>query len=253
MLNPNFDRLDVASTTYAKGEELPSEWSKTTLRVNVDPELHYYAIDQKKFVESNTSKYDGPSKNSRIDEDKQVWVQAHRWIEHAKFRDTEQDVGEWTVADRYAATRGEYIGRTLRVQLPVWRVENEEFVIADDLTAKGRLGFKGIPVVFGYGATGTSQPEAIAVDLNNGKAGIDKVLSRTEEGAVDKTTKVSDEAAPEVLLMDPSGRMLLLEGAIDAADKAREDRLELVHKRVAEVIKGNKGGDSGTTGTPFGK
>ena len=147
-------------------------------------------------------------------------------------------------------TRGEYIGRPLRVQLPVWRMDREEFVIADDLTAKGRSAIKGIQVEFGYGANRT-QPEAIAIDLHNGKAGIDKVVSRTDEGAVDKTTKVIDEAAPEVLLMDPNGRMLLLEGAIDAADKSREERLELVRKRIEEVSKGTKSGD-GKTDKPFG-
>src|SRR5262249_31184753 len=46
MANPNYDRKDVASPTYQVARELASEWSKMPIRVHVDPELHYYAIDQ---------------------------------------------------------------------------------------------------------------------------------------------------------------------------------------------------------------
>jgi len=250
MVNPNFKRRDVASTNYANDEELSSEFAKTTVRVQVDPELQYYAVDQKALDQKKGSRYDGPNANGRIDEEKQAWIQAHRWVETLRVRGSEQEVGEWTVAERYAVTRGEYVSRPLRVQVPVWRVEREEFVIADDQLTKGK---PNMPVEFGYGATGTPQPEAIAVDLDNGKHGIDKVLTRNDEGQVDKTVKVTDDASTEVLIMDPNGRLLLLEGAIDAGDETRASRLRLVKERVTEVVSGaKKSGDSGT-GTPFGK
>ena len=259
MLNPNYKRLDVASTAYAKEETLPSEWSKPTPPVHVDPELRYYAIDQKALDAAEKIKYNGPNWDKGINSERQVWLQADRWVERVKIRPTDRDeieIGEWTVAERFSAYRGEYVGRSLRIQLPLWRYDREEFVIANDFKTKTKPNSPARPEIevnFGYGSTGTTtQPEAIAVDFQSGRQTIEKVKTRNEEGAVATVEKVTDDAASEVLLLDPNGRLRLLEGGLDAIDATREARRLQARERVREISQGGKKVDGGKGDTPFG-
>src|SRR5207248_1228547 len=76
MANPNVGRKDVSSPTYASDPELLSDWS-APIQVQVDSELHYYAVDQANFEQ----RYEGPYARTEFRKDKVVMMQAHRWVE----------------------------------------------------------------------------------------------------------------------------------------------------------------------------
>jgi hypothetical protein len=266
MGNPNFGRRDVASPDYAKDKEILSDWSKTPIRVHVDPEMYYYAVDQTEWErtsEEGNKKYAAPYRNYVINPDKQVWLQAHRWLENVKLKggDSRLEFGEWTIAERFPVHRGEYVGRPERVEVPVWRTTRESFVIASDVSTTQRS--HGISVYFGYAADETKQPEVLLVDFDNGKHAIRRVVSRGVDDDV-KTQNVSDDAGKDVLLMKPDGRLILLEGAVDFNDGERVDRVKKVRDRIIDVKRkealgpqqrlgpGGRGGMGGGGGSPDG-
>lgn len=236
MGNPNMNRTDVASPSYRKEEYLEAkEWSKP-IRVHVDHELNYYAVDQEPIERAKADKpeqfrYRGPYSGRIANDfraDRQMYFQAHRWLDKVTHRGNEKEVGEWTVAERFPVYRGEYIGRSERVKLPVWRFDLEDFVIAvDATTAKNN---PGIAVHFGY-KRGGEQPEAILVDFENGSVGYNKPPT----GEKAKSVTIRDNTAGEALLLTPDGKLLLRETARDAADKKRQDLLDKIKSRVKDV------------------
>lgn len=250
MANPNYGRRDVASTTYAEKKELTSPWSQNPIRVSVPHETRYYAVDQKEveLADNPRAKYEGPYARASINKERQVVLQVHRWLDTVRlFTGAPIQVGAWTVAERIPVSRGEYVGRSERVELPVWRFTREEYVIASDATT-GKFR-PGIEVNFGFKAPGP-QPEPILVDFEQGGIVYDRVLRRTEDNVEMK--KVNDEAGATALVLNPDGRLLLLEGGLDVTDKDREETLRKVRKRIRDVKNNPKGGTgSGGTTSPF--
>ncbi|MFO0879651.1 MAG: hypothetical protein U0840_20080 [Gemmataceae bacterium] len=252
MANPNFGRRDVASPTYAQEKELTSEWSKVPIRAHVDDEMHYYAVDQKEYeLDGNPrARYTGPYANNILLHGRQIFLQAHRWIESVTLAGGNPLLfGEWTLAERIPIFRGEYIGRRERVEVPVWRYSREEFTIASDSTTAKRT--PGIGVYFGYEADERGTREGILVDFSSGKHGHERVVSRNDDKV--ETRKVFDDCGQEVLIFKPDGRLMLLEGARDFDDKERVERFKLVKKRIRDVKDKNKpAGPGGAGPNPFG-
>jgi hypothetical protein len=249
MANPNYGRVDVASPSYGREVELPpGEWSTKDappIIVRVEPELNYYAINQEQ-VERHESKdpsklkysdhYSKALRENELRPERFMFFQAHQWLEKASHRGNQQDFGEWSVAERFPVARGEYVGRSERVELPIWRSELEDFIIATDATTT--KGNPGISVNFGYDARGP-QPEAILVDFEQGPSSYNRVESRTEDKVTTKA--IRDSSAGEALLLTPDGRLQLLETVKDSADTVRKERLKKVKDRAREIK--NRGKD----------
>jgi hypothetical protein len=252
MSNPNQGRRDVASPTYSTAKELHSEWSKVPIKVQVKPDLYYYAVDEKELFEADPKKrrdrYQGPYLNRFISKDREVVLQAHRWFDMVRMNRTGNPllIGEWAVADRFPVARGEYVGREERVEVPYWRYTREDFVVATDSSTTKRR--PGIEAPFGYNAPSTNQPEAILVDFDNGKHGYARVTGKVDDEV--KTKAVLDTQAVEVLLLEPDGKLALLEAADDVDDKERIERRKAVRERLDQVRGKGKGKDDKKN--PFG-
>jgi len=252
MANPNLDRKDVANPRYAFGETLLSEWSTMPIRVRVEPELHYYAVDQKEIdrIGDPRNRYEGPYARTEI-KPGMVMLQAHRWLTEAKLNTgTPLIVGEWSVAERFPVFKGEYVGRSERTKVPVWRYTREMFTIPTDPTLRpDPTGKKdGIQVDFGYGVKdGNQQPEAILVDFEQGS----QTYVPGPGGDKPDGTKKTDSMGLQVLMVNPDGRLVLLEGAIDKEDEARKTRLKQVQDRILAVEKAART-PAGFGGTPMG-
>jgi hypothetical protein len=255
MANPNYGRRDVASPSYSRDAELKSEWSKVPIQVRVDPELHYYAVDEKVLKQQKAGpgkrdKYTGPYANNMVhgnlfNPNTQVMLQVHRWLEKAEVSPgTRVDVGEWVVAERMPAYRGEYVGQRERIEVPYWRTTRAEWVVANDGKDKR---FPGVWVPFGHDAPNANQPEAILIDFSNGPSGYNRVVSQSEEKGVEATS-VADASAGELLILNPDGKLILREGAEDATDKDRETRLEKYKERIGKVKDPGKAGKEGPRG-----
>jgi hypothetical protein len=247
MANPNLYRQDVASPHYALPEngqntELLSDWSTTPIRVMVPEELIYYAVDQKAFEEApgygKPKKYAGEDRTS-YSPDYMVF-QAHKWIKEFPLASgASLIVGDWAIAERIAVQRGEYIGRPVRVTMPVWRYQRQSYVLTtDDTVRKMKKGQPGLQVPFGYGADTRKAPapEAILVDFEQSG---ERSYTRDGRNGDEKSEprRVTDSAASQALILTPDGRLLLREGALDTFDEGRIARLHDFRSRVEEVKK----------------
>lgn len=251
MANPNYNRLDTASPAYSKEPQIVSDWSEMPLRVHVDPEMHYYAVDQVAVERETDPRYrdSSPHRNHTLTPGQNIYLQAHRWLETVRPRGFKSPLvfGEWTVAERFPVWKGEYVGSEERVEVPVWQFAREAFTIASDNSSSKRT--RGIGVYFGYGKQKDDPKEAILVDFSTGRYGYERILSRAEDRTEMK--KVEDTCGIEALVLRPDGRLMLLEGAEDHGDTERAERIKKVRKRVADTKKPQKAAPAGA-GAPGG-
>jgi hypothetical protein len=249
MANPNYGRnKEVASLQYAQAKELPADdtkWYVVPDQVKVPPDLHYYAVDQLD-LDGGRNKYKGINRDVSVTKDRTA-LQLHRWLEgFAPKGSTEtMPVGEWVVAERVLINRGEYVGGRQRIEFPYWRPTQEQFVIATEPGATRRA--PGVMVSFR--PTRPDGRDTVLVDFDGGNLDYKRVVSRDEDGKP-KYQPVRDASASEVLLLTPDGKLLAHEGAEDAKDKVRIDRLKQVHDRIKEVKNPGNGGGGGKPGEP---
>jgi hypothetical protein len=235
MANPNKDLKNVLSPSYAKPDFLLSDWYEFKQEVAVPPETCFYAIDQK---EVEGKDYKGP--DVALQKDRQVVLQLQKWLYSMKLPNDDRqsaEIGEWIVAERVPCFRGEYIGRHQRVQVPVWKSDQEQFVLMTD--PKNRdLRAPGVAVNF----TLPDESELILADFTAADAKYDRAGGKAA---------VSDKAATEVMVLAPDGRLLVHDSAADAKDEKREERLKAYRERIKDVRSGKAnekpGGDN-----PFG-
>ncbi len=117
--------------------------------VTVPPEYYLYTVDQQDI--DNAEKRGGyTGQNAGVSKDRQAVFQIHKWLESTDENPTANalTIGEWSVAERVLAYRGEYIGRKQRVEIPYWRSQKEMFVLAVDTSVSGRRK-NGLEIDFG--------------------------------------------------------------------------------------------------------
>src|SRR5262249_36475729 len=216
MANPNYLRKGAASADVKTLES--ASWSSQKLLLRVDPELLYYAVNQEEAGREwfPPGKYtDRHSKDSGLRPDRMTFFQAHRWVESIRLPPVRGEVpmGGWGVAERFPVFRGEYVGRTERVELPRWTPRLEDFVLATDpppaadpwgqwrprdtTAKKAKNKEPGVLVDFGHGRQ--DGKEAILVDFDSGPVAHDK----THGGGKDRPVvrRIADESAGEALLL----------------------------------------------------
>jgi hypothetical protein len=241
MANPNYKRTDVASPAYAEDLELKSDkWyiiggEENPQNVVVPPEQIYYAVDQRDV--DGPRNYKGIHSYDQLHRDRQVAFQIHQWTENVSpERRTFTPVGEWLIAERVLVNRGEYIGRTERVEVPLWRETMDAFVLAASPIA-GRQKGSGLEVNFSH-----LKEEAILVDFE----GPDHNYQRAGGPAVKETT------ATEVLILSHDGKLLARDSETDRKNAERVDRLNAWRQRIKDVKESKAPGDpTKPPGNPF--
>jgi hypothetical protein len=252
MANPNYKNPNVASPAYKEKLELESaDWYEVRQTVSVPPETIYYVVDQKqlnpnemkdlKQQAKETPQYDmwqlpNPREN-------QVFFQFHRWVESAPIVPGERPdvIGDWAVADRVLVSRGEYVGQTVKIDLPVWQYVKDSFILPYEDQKKKRGGKirTGVQVNFGYD---NSDAQTILVDFEGGR--VSHAPPAAAEGA--RPARGISETTPiEVLMLSPDGKLLARNSQADANDKERQERREEFQKRVQHVREGKPGGAGG--------
>jgi hypothetical protein len=244
MANPNYQNPNVASPEYKEKEELKSDdWYELPQIVSVPQELYYYVVDEaQNYTNRNRDKFTMPREsvpresaqyrllfNQRSPAPDQVVFQFHRWVEQTQQsrKDTEMiPVGEWAVADRVFVSRGEYIGRKVIVDLPIWKYTQNTFILPAESTKINRKAGKpntGIDVDFGQDP---AENNMILVDFEGGR------------GVSVPGTKISDDCATEVLMLTPDGKLQARNSVKDTGDTKRTERREAVLKRIQDVREG---------------
>ncbi|HTU88619.1 MAG TPA: hypothetical protein VMF69_00845 [Gemmataceae bacterium] len=241
MANPNYQRSDVASPEYKEKEILESkDWYELPQTVTVPQELFYYVVDEAQGMDRNeitairrtipeSAQY--RMLTLRRPSEDQVVMQFQRWVEATRISRKETDaipVGEWAVAERVYVARGEYVGRPVNIDLPIWKYNQNTFILpAEEQKPKARAGGKvpsGIDVDFGQEAP---ENNLILVDFEGGRVSI-------------QTPKVDDTCAIEVLMLAPDGKLLARNSIKDSSDQDRIDRRKKVLERIQNVREGKE-------------
>jgi hypothetical protein len=235
MHNPNYKRTDVAYPEIAVPEDIVSpDWIPVPQRVWVAPELSYYVIDQKDVDKKTMAPKDFLKAwgTAAAPKPGQVMFQAQRWADlvypDLGNRRTSYAVGDWVVAERYPVYRGEYLGQPAKTEVPVWNFPEEKFVLATAGKGKERT----IPVVFG---DDTPENNPLLVDFDGGDLTYYRVIPSADEDKRPTTTKITDKAPVEVLLLTPDGRLLVRDSDADAQDEDRVKRHDAWKARVGTL------------------
>src|SRR5207253_11396543 len=168
-----------------------------------------------------------------------VAVQIQRRVDYAYPTGPKNPVpvGDWSVAERVLAHRGEYLRRKLLTEVPIWYVSKENFVIAPNPKNKNDKRCD-----LDFGNPEGPPAEAVLVDFNGGRVVYEKAGEKVAEDKKPTGAKVIDTAPVEMLVLMPDGRLLLRDSVADAADNERTARRETWDKRIKEI---KKGGDKG--------
>lgn len=235
MNNPNYKRGDVASPEYKREKYLTSkEWFEIPQVAQVPTELKYYVVDERKEATQQEQREiikKGMTAQSRLWAASKpvgtdpIILQFHRWVETTPINKDLVPVGSWAIADRVFVSRGEYIGRKVRVDLPIWKVSRNAYVLPAD-PQKGvslRKQTTGTDVDFGF--DGSPKDETILVDFEGGRV-------------ISPTSKEGDFCRTEVLMLSPDGKLLARNSAKDVEDGDRKERREKVFKRIEDIREG---------------
>ena len=267
MANPNYGRKDVASQGIAADKELnekpaDKDWYVLPKKLTVSSDLYYYAVDQAKLDAKDPMKDKEKDKEKDKDApppppklpvlpvkaDTQTVLQIQKWVDYlpAKNR-TELKLGDWVIAERVVATRGEPIGRQ-RVEVPYWRSQQDRFTMAADQTPRANdkhyVASVDVPFV-------PDGKEPILVDFTGGDVHYARTHPKTDDAAAPAAElPISDKAPEELLLYTADGKLLAHHSAKDATDPERIKRLEDVRKWIDEVKKTKGGKEDKIFGTP---
>jgi hypothetical protein len=265
MQNPNFNKpeSEVANPALSKPKELRSAWYPVKgsdgqlLRVRVPEEQHIYAVD---VLAGKTSKdhqqyraRGGMNADGRADPRFQTVLQIQSWKDYFEYtsgsKTTQFSVGDWLVAERLIAYRGEYVGlKKVLTHVPVWSPERSEFYLAGPIRRRS-----GDPRPTQLVAFLDQRQAPLLVDFEGGKMeyhrGGGPAVPKTDEGTSQEgtssepapaskstpTTSVPAVAPTEVLFLTPEGKLAAHSNAEDAEDEERKVREEQYIHRVAEA------------------
>ena len=240
MANPNFGMKKVAKAADATREEpLESEWfeirpkkdAKTQV-VAMPQEYHLYTVDQQEIDNAAGKKYTG--QNVGVSKNRQVAFQIHKWLECIDEGPVSTPIGEWSVAERVPAYRGEYIGRKQLVEVAYWRPTKEMFRLARESTRKS-----GTEVDFGPRIPEkmpSDQPYfPILVDFDGGWLTHYRNAGKDREDGKDVVLRIVEKAGVETLILSPDGKLLAENSWTDKADSERVKRLEEWRQRIDDV------------------
>ncbi|HMF15216.1 MAG TPA: hypothetical protein VKE94_23035, partial [Gemmataceae bacterium] len=233
--NPNKDRKDVAYKDLAEKPYVVSPWFEVGKRITIPADFQFYAVDTKEL--ESKGRYAAPRD--------QVVVQLQRWVENYDPADprSRQPVGDWAVADQVKISRGEFVGGTQSIEMPVWNWFDEKFVVASKPDATRRE--KRVAVPF----TQDDHECPVLVDFSSSPATYLKPEERRP---------VEDKDVPrELLLLSPEGRLFVRNSVTDAGDADRREHFDWWLQRLKDIKsakdkeKKDKMGDS-KEGNPFG-
>ncbi len=247
MKSPNYKNTDkLADDNMAKVEVLESAWYDIPQRLTVPQESFLYAYPVKKYEEAITKIYEDSGKADpvrkvaelqEVKEGKRAVIQVQQWLDRLRIGTKQEPLGAFVQAEMPVAV-GEFVGRRVPVELPLWRSAALNYVLPQGDTKS--------PIYPNW-------PK----DTNNNKYTLPKmrVLDfRTKNVLVDfegghTNTKVgtltlSDDSASDLLIVREDGKIEVRSESLDMADspgsvatarKQREDAWNEWLKRIRQL------------------
>jgi hypothetical protein len=242
--NPNYHRpaKDLAMPSLAEKEMLHSEPYEIDKLAIVPPEDFLYAATKDDRKGRSTERMPSPGRWDH------TWVQMQRWfgyIRAVEFSRAEP-FGEWLVAD-IAAIRGQYVGETAGVTLPVWFMSKGMFLFRDNPRRSRPAGgvFAGSKPI--AEPTWTMElmpvPPVLLVDFEGGNG----------QYVAPRNRPSTDVAGVEMLFLTADGKLIVSRSGrdINDADRVkREDEWTKWLKRVEADTIADKSGSGAGPGAP---
>jgi hypothetical protein len=187
-----------------------SQGARSPLRVSVPDDLEFYAVDEVAGASSESHK--------------RKTMEVHRWLDVVQVNPTDRasvmPVGAWSILPRIPVGRGEYIGRTVEMPVPVWKPTQNGFVFAtppEDEVRQGAIKrtirHSGIAVDFATDPLSEAGAGPILVDFEGGK----------RAHPADPRTVLADTPW-EVLVCTAENKLVLRNSARDTVDPTRVAR-----------------------------
>jgi hypothetical protein len=233
MLNPSYKRRDlVAYDSLAEKPEIEGVWSPR-IPAPVPPERLFYVVDQT-TVDKSDIRTSGKEKGigganipNPVASKDRAYVQIHRFLFEERLNPNDPSrhpIGDWSVDNRVEVHRGEYIGKTDYVEVPVWDEDAELFWLPD-YAPKVRGGSRarphGVPVDF--------NTEVLVVDFEGGRG------DYTMPTGPKTVKRITDDSPLEMLVLTPEGKLEVHNSLEDTMDQARRDRLFTLRQWVGEI------------------
>jgi hypothetical protein len=220
LANPNYNKPDeVADERDADDRELLSP-AHYVPPVKVPDDMYYYSVDENELQEGY-GKRDNPAMvgadKSRLERNKpeanrQVAVQMHRWVDRVK--DKNFNLGSWLIAERLLLSRGDFIERKVRLQVPRWSKTAEQFLLAGKRPKAPKRPGEDCPEVEFTTKLGINQKPALLVDYYGGRQSYQ--LIKVAGDKVVSCARIADESAAELLVLTPEGKLTVRDGREDA-------------------------------------
>ena len=138
MKSPNFRNKDnVADNNIANVETIESAWYELPQRLSVPAESFLYAYSAKKYDEAITKVYEASGRPDPIRkvaelqdvrEGRRAIVQMQQWVEKLRLGTKQEPIGGWIQAEMPVAV-GDFIGKRVPVELPLWRSAALNYVL----------------------------------------------------------------------------------------------------------------------------
>src|SRR5262249_45762494 len=126
LTNPNKDKAkEVAYKELADKPFVESNWIELKQRIIIPPDFRYFAIDVKELTPADmphkgaeatiykTGAYHFPPEGA-------VAMQLQRWVDWCDLTGHKEPVGDWAIAEQVFFKRGEFVGGSHNIQMPVW-------------------------------------------------------------------------------------------------------------------------------------
>ncbi len=129
----------------------------------------------------------------------QTALQSHKWVDYLTVKRSDVAIGDWVIAERVVATRGEPIGRQ-RVELPYWRRQQNRFTMLADRSARpdDKKYVAAVDVPFT-----PDGKEPILVDFTGGDSPVEVLLCIAADGKL-----IARNSAVDAADRDPTIRRL---------------------------------------------
>jgi hypothetical protein len=246
MKNPNFGKKnEVVQGAWAEWPELYSK-PVDTQTFRIPGAYHVFAVDQLHVDEMGKDSKDPTFKKFAQDQPKtdgnHAAMQIHRWF----GKEGREDflISDWAIAERVVVRKGDPIGGTFQtstmvVEEPTWSKGRGAFDMKSQLVpktkGKGTDTVKGVPLDFFYapffsrdGKAMTGPP--VLVEIEGGKK---------TNAKVGTSIVPHDEAATELLILTPDGRLILRDSRADH-DAKIDNGTEAGTDRQARVLEWRK-------------
>jgi len=138
MKSPNFkNKENVSDNNIANVEVLESAWYDVPKKLTVPRESFLYAYSAKKYEEAITKVYDDSGKAEpirkvaelqEVKEGKRAVVQMQQWLEKIRLGSNQEPIGAWVQAEMPVAV-GDFVGKRVPVELPLWRSAALNYVL----------------------------------------------------------------------------------------------------------------------------